>query len=384
MKVFKNANIYPVTSPAILGGMILVDEGLILELGKNLDYPSEAKIIDLNGANLYPGFIDAHSHLGVNERAIGEAGRDGHDETSPSTPHYRVYDGANPYDDAFDIALKGGITTAVLSPSSGIGSVVSGMMTAVKTKGDCIDDMIIKEQVGMRCTLGAAAKFPALIMPRFPSSRTSVSAVLREMLFKAKQYGAKKDAGIHQPYSLAMEATLPIINKEIPLVVHANLKEDIFTAIRIAKEYDVKLVLLFVAEGHLIADQLATEDVEILVGPVYQGHTRSEFRYHSKSVAYELSKRNLDIGLIGNSGNGKSDSITIQAALAIATGLDVQKALEAITINPAKIYGIDNRVGSIEVGKDADFVVSESNIFSRQGKIRKVYLKGELEYSIDV
>ncbi|MFP4456396.1 MAG: amidohydrolase family protein [Clostridia bacterium] len=381
MKVFTNANINPITSPKIVNGMILIDQGKIVEVGKNIDYPANTEIIDLEGSDVYPGFIDGHSHLGVNERAIGSVGRDGHDETSPCTPHFRVCDGANPNDDAFDIALKGGITTAILSPSSGIGSVVPGMMTAIKTFGNYIDDMIIKEQVAIRCTLGPAAKFPALIIQRYPSSRTSLSAVLREVLLKTMQYKAKKDSNISQPFSLAMEAMLPVINKEIPLVVHANLKEDIFTAIRIKKEYDVNLVLLFVAEGHLIADQLASEDIEVLVGPVYQGHTRPEFRYHSKEVAAVLSNKGFDIGIIGNSGNSKSDSISIQASLAINEGLDRQKALEAITINPAKIYNISDKVGSIEVGKDADFVVCQGDLFSRSAIIKSVYVNGRLAYS---
>jgi len=381
MKLFINTNIFPVTTSEIKYGSVLIDHGKILKVADSISPPENAEVIDLNGANMYPGFVDGHSHLGVNERAIGTVGRDGHDDTSPCTPHFRIYDGTNPNDDAFAIALSGGITTAVLSPASGMGSVIPGTMTAIKTYGRYIDDMIINEKVAVRATIGPSAKFPALIIQRYPSSRTSVSAVIREALLKTQFYKAKKDSRVEQPYLLDMEALLPVIEKKIPLVIHANLKEDIFTAIRIAKEYNIKIVILFAAEGHLIADQLKEEGIDVLVGPVYQGHTRPEFRYHSKKVASELSKKGINIGLIGNSGNGKSDSITIQAALAISEGLTREKALEAITINPAKIYGIDKRVGSIEKGKDADFVISEGDIFSRDSKIKRVYIEGNLVYN---
>jgi imidazolonepropionase-like amidohydrolase len=377
MKLFKNAVINTVTSGVITNGSILVENGLIKDIGKDIKCDFDCEIIDLEGKTIYPGFIDGHSHLGLNERAIGKVGQDGHDETFPAAPELRAFDGINPHDDAFDIAIRGGITTAIISPSSGIGAVIAGTMSAVKTKGDCIDEMIVDSFVGMRGTMGPSAKFPALIMPKFPSSRTSVSAVIRELLLKSKQYMLKKEAGIKQAYMISFENMIPVLKQEVPLVIHANLKEDIFTAIRIAKEYNVKLVLLFVAEGHLVAKDLAKEGIDCLVGPVYQGHTRPEYRYHSKKVAAELAKHGVRISLIANSGNGKSDSINVQAALAIAQGLDEKTALKAITINVAKIFNLDKCVGSLEVGKHADFLVTEGRIFSRDFLIGDVYILGE-------
>lgn len=378
MLLIKNAKIYPITGPVIEKGSILIKDGKIAAIGSQIAEPQDAKVIDAQGKRVYPGFVDAHSHLGINERAIGAEGRDGHEGTMPVLAQLRAFDAANPLDDAFKIAIRGGITTAVISPASGVGTVIAGSMSAIKTKGDCIDDMIFAEYVGMRCTMGPAAKHPALIAPRVPSSRTSISAIIRDALFRTIHYKAVKDFGKVQPHNMVLEAMLPIINKEAPLVIHVNLKEDIFSAIRVVKEYGVKCVLLFVAEGHLIAEDLAKEGYPCLVGPVHSGHTNPEVRYHSPSVAAELQKAGVELAIIGNSGNGKSDAITVQAALAMSQGLDEEAALKAITINPAKIYGIDNRVGSIEIGKDADLIICQGNPLTRHGVIERVLIEGEV------
>ena len=223
MLLIKNAKIYTMAGPAIEKGSILIDKGLIQAVGTGLAVPEGTQIIDA---------IEA---------------------SAPAQPQLRAYDGANPMDGKFAIARRGGITTAIISPSSeasnrgGTGTVIAGSMTAIKTSGDCIDDMIREEYVGMRATVGPAAKNFALLNQKFPSSRTSVAAVIRETLLKAMQYRAKKAAGMVVPYDLGMEAMLPIINKERPLVVHANLKQDVFNALRVLQEYDIRMVLLHVA-----------------------------------------------------------------------------------------------------------------------------------------
>ena len=386
MLLIKNAKIYTMAGPAIEKGSILIDKGLIKAVGTGLAVPEGTQIIDASGKNIYPGFIDAQSQLGLIELALGFEGNDAIEASAPAQPQLRAYDGANPMDGKFAIARRGGITTAIISPSSeasnrgGTGTVIAGSMTAIKTSGDCIDDMIREEYVGMRATVGPAAKNFALLNQKFPSSRTSVAAVIRETLLKAMQYRVKKAAGMVVPYDLGMEAMLPIINKERPLVVHANLKQDIFNALRVLEEYDIRMVLLHVAEGHLIADDLAEAGVACLVGPLHISHASSETHYQSKTVAAKLYEAGVPFALIGHSGSTKSDMITIQAALAVAAGLPEEEALKAITLYPAQIYGIDDRVGSLEVGKVADLVLTQGCPLTRQGIIEYVYIAGEKVY----
>ncbi len=380
MLFIKNARIYTMAGKIIENGSLLIEGSKIKEVGADLKAPLQAEQIDAAGKNIYPGFIDAHSQLGINESGLGAEGRDGHEGVLPVAPHLRAFDAINPLDRMFQVANSSGLTTAIIGPTSGRGTVIAGSMSAIKTTGDCIDDMILAECVGIRCTMGPTAKHLALVAPRIPSSRTTIAALMRDTFLKTLQYKAVKEDR-PQPYNMVYEAMIPVMEKKMPIVVHANLKEDVFNAIRVAKEYDVRLILLFVAEAHLIAKDLKKEQVPCLLGPLHAAHSNPEVRHHSKTAAAELSKAGASFAIIGNTGRSKSDAITVQAALAQAAGLAEIEALKAITIYPAQIYGIDKRVGSLEAGKDADLVICRGNPLTRDGVIEKVFVNGEITYS---
>lgn len=359
----KNGFIYTMNDEIIENGSILIKDGKIAAVGKELDIPSEAEVIDAEGRMITPGFIDAHCHLGMWEDSIGFEGSDGNEMVDPLTPQLRGIDAINPMDVTFREAYEGGVTTAVTGPGSA--NVIGGTFLAIKTYGHRVDDMVIKDPIAMKIAFGENPKRVYNGQKKSPVTRMATAALLRETLYSAKTYMEKmenlEDESKKPDYDMKMEALIPVLKKEIPLKAHAHRADDIFTALRIAKEFDVDITLEHCTEGHLIAEDLAKEGKPAVVGPTFGDRSKYELKNKTFDTPRVLYEAGVKIAINTDSPVIPLQHLSLCAGLAHKAGLPMIEALKAITINPAEIIGIDNRVGSIEVGKDADIVLFDGN-----------------------
>lgn len=384
MLYIKNGYIYTMAGNVIEGGSILIDDGKIVEVGKDIVAPLDAEVIDADGRMVTPGFIDAHCHLGMWEDGMGFEGDDGNEWVDPVTPQLRAIDGLNPMDVTVREACEGGVTTAVTGPGSA--NVVGGQFVAIKTHGKRVDDMILKEPVAMKIAFGENPKRVYESQKKSPITRMATAAILRETLFKAKDYLEKKESAVEDPskmpeFDMGMEAMVKVIKKEIPLKAHAHRADDILTAIRIAKEFDVDITLDHCTEGHLIADILAEEGRPAIVGPSLTDRSKIELRNQTFDTPRILHEAGVKIAIMTDSPVIPEQYLALCAGLAARSGLDEMEALKAITINPAEIVGIADRVGSIEVGKDADIVIFDGNpLKDIDSKTYMTIIDGEIVY----
>lgn len=384
--LIKNGKIYTMAGQIIEDGSILIENGKIAAIGNDLQAPETARIIDAGGRMVLPGMIDAHSHLGMVESAIGMEGSDGNEATAPNTAHMRAIDGINPLDITFKEARDVGITCVATGPGSA--NVLGGTFVAIKTFGDCVDDMVVKNPVAMKCAFGENPKRVYGTQRKAPATRMATAAILREALYKAKQYmesqeRAADDPTKQPPFDLMKEALIPVLRREIPLKAHAHRADDMFTAIRIAKEFNIRLTLDHCTEGHLIAERLAATGLVSIVGPSF-GH-RSKFELTNKTfrTAAVLSQAGMKIALTTDAPVTPLQSLPLMAGMAVAAGMDEEEALKAVTINAAEIIEIADRVGSLEVGKDADIAIYDGHPFTISGKAWTVIIDGNVVYSLD-
>lgn len=383
MLLIKNAKIFTMAGDIIENGCILVEESKIKEVGVDLVAPLDAQVIDATGKNVFPGFIDAHCHIGMWEEGIGFEGADGNEMTDPITPHLRAIDAINPRDEAFANAIKGGVTTAATGPGSA--NVIGGVFSVIKLHGERVDDMVVVENLAMKCAFGENPKRVYNDKKMMPSTRMGTAAKLRETLAKTVDYKERKLAAAGEPskmplYDMKLEAMLPVINKEIPLKAHAHRADDIFTSIRIAKEFDVLLTLEHCTEGHLIADQLAKEGYPAVIGPSFGNKSKFELNQKTFDTPGIMVKAGVKVAIMTDSPVIPLEYLPMAAALAHKAGLDEMEALKCITINPAEILGIADRLGSIEVGKDADLVIWNGHPFDLQSKVAYTLVDGKVVY----
>ena len=356
MLLIKNAYIKPMVGKDIKKGSILIDDnGKIAKIGAKITAPEDAQIIDAGGRLVTPGCIDAHSHIGMWEYGIGWAGSDGNESSDPITPQLRSIDAINPMDESLKLAIRGGVTAACTGPGSA--NIVGGTFVAMKLHGKRVDDMIIKYPIAMKCALGENPKNAYGKNGKAPKTRMAVASMMREVLFKAKRYCEDKDAGKNPSFDMKLEALIPVIKGEIPLKAHCHRADDIFTIIRIVKEFGLKLTLDHCTEGALIADELAKEGYPALVGPSLGMPGKNENMKKSFDTPAVLHKAGVPVCIITDHHVIPQENLPICAAWAVSAGLDVEEGWRAITINPATIVGIADRVGSLEIGKDADIVI---------------------------
>jgi imidazolonepropionase-like amidohydrolase len=384
MLLIYNANIDTVTNGVVKNGYILVEDNKIKELGEmsniNLnDY--ECKKIDATNKYVYPGFIEAHCHVGLSESAIRFEGSDHNEATDPVTPNMRGIDGINPMDITFKEALEAGVTTVNTGPGSA--NIIGGTFSIIKTNGKRIDDMIVRDPSAMKCAFGENPKRVYNGKNKMPTTRMAIAALFRETLSKAKQYLDKKesagdDVTKFPNYDAKLEALIPVLKKEIPIKAHAHRADDIFTAIRIAKEFDLKMTIDHTTEGHLIANELLEEGYPCIVGPSFGHRSKFELKEKSFETPKVLSEAGLDIAITTDSPVVPLDKLPLMAGLAFKEGMDKDAALKAITINPAKILEIDDMYGSIEVNKIADLVVIDKHPFEVDAKVSHVIVSGEV------
>ena len=383
MILLKSGMVYAMdgSKPSIMD--VLIENGKIKKVGKVAKVAKDVQIIDCEGKLVMPGFVDAHCHLGLWEDSIGFEGDDGNEMTDPITPHLRGIDAMNPMDVTFQEALEGGVTTAVAGPGSA--NIIGGQFAAVKTYGDRIDDMIIKAPLAMKCAFGENPKRVYSGSKKAPSTRLAIVGEFRKTLFAAKEYLAKKEAAADDvskmpAHDMKLEALIPVLKGEIHLKAHAHRADDIFSAIRIAKEFDVKLTLEHCTEGHLIAEHLAKEGYAAIIGPTFGHRTKVELKNKSFDTPAILHKAGVKFAIMTDSPVIPLQNLPMCAALAAKAGLDEMEALKAISINAAEITGIADRVGSLEVGKDADVVVWDRHPFELQADVLMTIVDGKIVY----
>lgn len=374
----KNGRIHTGIVPEVLEGDILFKDGKIEAIGKDLPVDENTEILDAAGKEIYPGFVEAHGHIGLDGYGIGYEGMDYNELNDIVTPHLRGIDGVKPMDPAFEKAAAAGVTCVCVGPGSA--NVLGGTFTTIKTVGKRVDKMVVRDGVAMKCAFGENPK--RVYRDKKDSSRMTTAAVLREMLFKAKEYNEKKEAAKDDPskkpaFDMKLEALIPVIKGEIPLKAHAHAAEDIFAAIRIAKEFGVKLTLEHVTEGHLIAEELAEENYPLAVGPTLTSASKFELRNKSWTTPAVLSDAGCQVSIITDSPVIPQEYLPLCAGLAVKAGMDPFKALQAITINPAKHAGIADRVGSLEAGKDADLVITDGSPFEVSTNVEHVFIDGK-------
>jgi len=375
--IIKNGQIFDAVHKEPYTAQIRIQDGKIVEIAANIANDIDEEIVDASGLSIYPGFIDAHSHIGTDGFGIGYEGHDYNEMNDILSPQLRGIDGINPMDEAFAMAREAGVTSVATGPGSA--NVLGGTFAALKTIGRRVDDMIIKNPIAMKCAFGENPK--RVYRNSKDSSRMTTASLLREMLMKAREYQHKLEAAgddysKRPAFDMKLEALLPVLRKEIPLKAHAHQANDIFTAIRIAKEFDVNLTLEHTTEGHLIVEELAAENYPVAVGPSLGHATKFELRNKTFKTPGILADAGLSVSIITDSPVIPQHYLPLCADLAVKSGMDEFLALQAITINPAKHIGIADRVGSIEVGKDADLVLADGNPFEVSTTIQQVYING--------
>ena len=370
--LFKNATIYTMEQEPFIGDF-KIDKGVFTQVGKNLSPDEGEDVQDLNGLYVFPGLVESHCHLGMEETAIRFEGDDVNEITDPITPNMRGIDGCNPMDETVESALKGGVTTVAAGPGSA--NVLGGTFFAYKTKGNCIDEMAIENPIAMKAAFGENPK--RCYQGKKIDTRMQISALLRETLEKTKEYLAKKEAGKDVAYDQKLEAMIPVVKRELPLKCHAHRADDILTAIRIAKEENIKITLDHVTDARCILPQIKESGFPCICGPALTHKSKFELANMSFETPNELYKAGILFSIITDSPVIPQQYLSLSAALAAKAGLPEYEAIKAITINPAKILGLDNRVGSIKVGKDADFIICTKNILDTQNEIKSVYVDGK-------
>jgi imidazolonepropionase-like amidohydrolase len=372
MKILlKNANVYPITSQPIQNGDVLVENGKIIKVGKNLPVDTNVKIIECNNHYLFPGFIDVHTHLGLYDEGTGWAGNDANETAEAMTPHIRAIDGVYPLDPAFTDAIKSGITTAHVMPGSA--NVIGGTTSVIKTTGKNVKKMIIQEIAGLKLALGENPKRIHSQGNNDSITRMGIMGMLREAFYKA----------IHTdtPDDLRVAPLVMALKREIPVRIHAHRADDIITALRLAEEFNLDLRIEHCTEGHLIANELSGINLKVSVGPTLTRRSKIELKNKTWKTYQELTNNGVEVSITTDHPYTPIQYLNICAGIAVREGLSEQKALEGITILPARNLRLDTHLGSIDVGKEADLVLWSHHPFHYLAKPKWTMIGGEIVFS---
>lgn len=379
--VITHAYIEPVVGKTIADGYLRFGAA-IEEMGPMEQYVPKAgeEVLDAGGKWLLPGFVDIHTHLGLFGDGVGFEAEDCNESTDPITPQLRVIDGINPMDRTFEEARNGGVTAVIVAPGSA--NPIAGQAAAIRTYGRRIDDMILKAPVAMKFALGENPKSTYNDRDETPVTRMATAALIRENLRKAQEYRMKQQLAQEDPdfdapdFDMKLEALVPVLNREIQAHFHAHRLDDIFTAIRIAKEFDLDYVIIHGTEAYLAPDIMAQEQARVVTGPNLLDRCKPELRNMSFSGPVVLTHHGVLCSICTDHPETSLQYLPLCAAMAMRSGLTRQEALAAITIQPARIAGLDKQIGSLEVGKDADLVLATGDPLELETRIEGVYSLG--------
>ena len=355
-------------------GCIHIIDGKIAEIGRRdeivIHPASHEKVIEVPHGLIMPGLIESHCHMGITEEKKGMEGDDCNETVDPVTPYLRAVDAINTMDAAFDDAVRAGITSAMIGPGSS--NVVGGQFAFVKTMGRRIDDLIVKAPAAMKVAFGENPKVNYSGQNKSPATRMAIAGMLRRELSRAVSYARQKEEAARKGEAFeedfSMECWLPVLRGEIPLKAHVHRVDDIFTAIRVAKEFGLRMTLDHCSEGHLIAEELAAEGFPAIVGPDLASRSKIEVQNMAFKTVGVLNHAGVLTAITTDHPVSLIASLPLCAGLAVKSGLAMEEGYRAITINAARICGVEKRVGSLEVGKDADIAVFSGNpmeVFTR-------------------
>ncbi len=385
MLLLKNGNVMTMAGPAFVGD-VAIENGKIVAVGQSLSY-SDAEVRDVTGMTVMPGIVDPHCHIGMWEDAMGFEGADGNECTNPITPELRAIDAINPYDRCFEEAVAGGVTTCVTGPGSA--NVIGGQFVAIKTYGDSVENMVLRFPVAVKAAFGENPKRVYNGKNQTPSTRMATAALMRKALIEAQEYNEKLEKGKADPEkmperNLGKEILARVIRRELPMKIHAHRADDILTAIRICREFKLRYTLDHCTEGYLITDKLKEalgEDCEgIIVGPLLTDRSKIELKNLSFKAPKVLEQAGIEYAMMTDHPVTPEQYLPICTAVAVREGASEEGALKAITINAAKITGIADRVGSIEVGKDADIAVFSGHPFDFRSRCVLTLVNGKVAH----
>ncbi|ACV07899.1 amidohydrolase [Jonesia denitrificans] len=379
-----HGKVVPITGPDIDNGTVLISDGKIVAVGTDITIPDNTTIIDARGQWVLPGLVEAHGHIGIQEEANGPAGNDTNEMTRPTTPGVRAIDAVNIEDEGFRDALAGGVTAAVIKPGSG--NVIGGLSVALKTWGGrTIDEQVIAPEVSVKSALGENPKRVYGGKDKMPSTRLGVAFVLREAFVKAQNYRAKRDAAAmkDEPFDrdLDLEVLVRVLEGELVWDQHTHRHDDIVTAIRLAEEFGYRLVVNHGTEGGKIADVLAEKDIPVIFGPIITSRSKVELRDRSVRQFADMAAAGVRLAITTDHPVVPINLLITQGSMAVREGAPRQTVLEAMTINPARFLGLDDRIGSLEPGKDADVVVWSGDPLDVHQRVEHVVIDGDLVYT---
>ncbi|WP_088553843.1 amidohydrolase [Calderihabitans maritimus] len=365
----------PVYSP----GTVLIKDGKICGVGERLPLPPEAEVLDVTGKVVMPGLVEAHCHLGILEEIYRIEGNDLNEISDPVTPHLRALDAVNPEDEGFKDALAAGITTVLTGPGSA--NVIGGQTLVMKTHGTVVDKMVLRQPAGLKVAFGENPKrVHGEQQKKQPATRMAITALLREQLVKAQNY-LKKLSREEGERDLRLEPLVQVLRKEIPLQAHVHRADDIMTALRIAGEFQLDLILVHCTEGHKVVEELARYNVPVIVGPTLTSRSKVELKERTFRTPALLSKAGVKVALMTDHPVIPVQYLPLCAALAVKEGMAEEEALKAITLYPAQILGVAHRVGSIAPGKDADIIVASGSLLDLKSRVEMVLVNGEVVVS---
>lgn len=374
MLLIQNGILHTMEAEGTYPGDLLIADGKILQLGAHLPAPESARRFDASGLHLYPGILDAHSHIGISEEKVGIQGDDCNEGTNPVTPCLRAIDAINPMDSAFHNALAAGITGAMIGPGSA--NVVGGQFAFVKTAGRRIDDMVVLAPAAIKVAFGENPKGNYGLNGNMPATRMGIASLLREQLFQARQYLQQTSPAP----DFEKESYRPLFEGAIPLKAHVHRTDDIFTAIRIAKEFGLGLTLDHCTEGHLIADAIAESGFPAIVGPSLASRSKIEVELSDFKTAGVLDRAGVLVAITTDHPVTRIQHLPLCAALAAKKGMAEEAALRAITINAARICRVDDRLGSLKEGKDADLALFDGSPLVIKSEVLLTLVNGEPAY----
>lgn len=380
--------IVPVVGPEIENGTVLLQDGKIAAVGTvdEVTVPANAEVIDAAGKWVLPGFLESHGHVGIAEEANGPAGDDTNEMTQPTTPGVRAIDAVNIEDEGFRDALAGGITSVVIKPGSG--NVIGGESVAIKTWGGrTIDEQVIKHEVSVKAALGENPKRVYGGKDKMPSTRLGVGYILRNAFVKAQNYVAARDAAADKGEPFARDLELETLGKvlagDLIWDQHTHRHDDIATSIRVSEEFGYKLVINHGTEGGKLRDILVEKDIPVIFGPMLTSRSKVELRDRDISQFVDMARAGVRLAITTDHPVIPINLLVLQASLAVREGLDRKIAFESLTINPASFLGLDDRVGSLETGKDGDVVIWSGDPLDAQQRPEHVFIDGQLVYLWD-
>lgn len=378
MLAVTNATGYIGDGTRLTGETILVaTDGNIEAVARNVDVPATYRVIDATGFTITPGLIDVHTHLGVHEEGIGQPGADFNETSDAATPHIRALDGINPMEKGFADARQFGVTTVQIMPGSA--NVIGGTMSVLKTVGTVVDDMLIREDSGLKAATGENPKRVHGAKGKMPVTRMGVAGLLRERLIEGQDYIQKQKEGI-VPRDLGKEAIAKVLQRYMPLRVHAHRAEDIMTVLRIQREFAIDVTIEHCTEGHKIIQHLQNSGVKVSVGPTMSTRSKVELTDKGWDTVVQLEQAGIPFSITTDHPVVGIEHLMTSAILAVKAGVTPDGAMKGITMNAAEHLGMEKRVGSLEVGKEADFVLWSGDPFDLRTKVHATYIEGKQVY----